>query len=131
MGDTDDRRRTIADALDGGRRPVLLNAWKGDGAIGGASTAERAFDRGALGTAAQLVGLGRRMLDLTVAYAIERKQFGVAIGTQQAVKHHLATAAMKLRFAAPVVYAAAWELSTGAPTARTARVMSAAACLST
>ena len=27
-----------------------------------------AFDRGALGTAAQLVGLGQRMLDLTVAY---------------------------------------------------------------
>ena len=51
------------------------------------------------------------------AYAIERKQFGVAIGSQQAVKHHLADATMKLRFAAPAVYAAAWELSTGAPTA--------------
>ena len=59
--------------------------------------AERAFDRGALGTAAQLVGVGRRLLDLTVAYAGERKQFGVPVGSQQAVKHHLADAAMRLR----------------------------------
>jgi alkylation response protein AidB-like acyl-CoA dehydrogenase len=40
-----------------------------------------AFDRAALGTAAQLVGLSRRMLDLTVAYVIERRQFGVPIGS--------------------------------------------------
>ncbi len=117
VGDTDDHRRTLADALDAGRHLVALGAWKADGALGDAPTAERAFDRGALGTAAQLVGLGRRMLDLTVAYAGERTQFGVPIGSQQAVKHHLADAAMALRFAAPAVYAAAWELSTGAPTA--------------
>jgi alkylation response protein AidB-like acyl-CoA dehydrogenase len=117
VGDTEAQRRTLADAVDGGRRVVQLGAWKADGGLGDAAIAARSFDRGALGTAAQLVGLGRRMLDLTVAYATERKQFGVAIGTQQAVKHHLADAAMKLRFAAPVVYAAAWELSTGAPTA--------------
>ncbi|WP_426571898.1 acyl-CoA dehydrogenase family protein [Aquihabitans sp. McL0605] len=117
VGDTDEHRRTLADAVDGGRRVVQLGMWKADGGLGDEGAAARAFDRGALATAAQLVGLGRRMLDLTVAYAIERKQFGVAIGTQQAVKHHLADAAMKLRFAAPAVYAAAWELSTGAPTA--------------
>ena len=117
VGDTPEQRRTLADAVDAGRRVVKLGAWQADQGFAMGTIAERAFDRGALGTAAQLVGLGRRMLDLTVAYAIERKQFGVAIGTQQAVKHHLADAAMKLRFAAPVVYAAAWELSTGAPTA--------------
>lgn len=117
VGDTDERRRTLADVIDPGRRVVQLGAWKADGGLASGEVAERAFDRGALGTAAQLVGLGRRMLDLTVAYATERKQFGVAIGTQQAVKHHLADAAMKLRFAAPAVYAAAWELTTGAPTA--------------
>ena len=36
------------------------------------------------------------MLDLTVAYVAERKQFGVPIGSFQAVKHHLADAALKL-----------------------------------
>ncbi|MCB1038752.1 MAG: acyl-CoA/acyl-ACP dehydrogenase [Acidimicrobiales bacterium] len=117
VGDTADQRRTLADAVDAGRRVVRLGAWRSDAGFALGTIAERAFDRGALGTAAQLVGLSRRMLDLTVAYASERKQFGVAIGSQQAVKHHLADAAMAVRFAAPVVYAAAWELATGQPTA--------------
>jgi alkylation response protein AidB-like acyl-CoA dehydrogenase len=117
VGDREDRRRTLADSLDAGRHVVQLGAWQGDRVLAEGPEAEAAFDRGALGTAAQLVGLGRRLLDLTVAYASERKQFGVPIGSQQAVKHHLADAAMKLRFAAPTVHAAAWALATGAPTA--------------
>ena len=117
VGDKPDSRRTLADTLDSGRHIVQLGAWASDAGFGDAADAERAFDRGALGAAAQLVGLGRRMLDLTVRYATERKQFGVAIGSQQAVKHHLADAAMKLRFAAPAVYAAAWSLATGSETA--------------
>lgn len=128
VGDTAEQRRTLADTVDGGRRVVQLGAWRAEGVLGDAVAAERAFDRGALATAAQLVGLGRRMVDVTVAYAAERKQFGVPIGSQQAVKHHLADAAMGLRFAAPVVYAAAWELATGAPTAsRTASTAKALA----
>lgn len=117
VGDAAERRRTLADAMDAGRHVVRLGAWRAGGGFGASADAQAAFDRGALGTAAQLVGLGRRMLDLTVAYVAERKQFGVAIGSQQAVKHHLADAAMKLRFAAPAVYAAAWALSTGDPNA--------------
>jgi len=52
------------------------------------------FDRAALGAAAMLVGLSRTMLDMTIAYAIERQQFGVPIGSFQAVKHHLADATL-------------------------------------
>lgn len=114
-------------SVDGGRRLGWVGQWQAVGRLGDESDAESAFDRGALGTAAQLVGLGRRMLDLTVAYAIERKQFGVAIGSQQAVKHHLANAAMKLRFAAPAVHAAAWSIATG--TATTSRDVSMAKAL--
>jgi alkylation response protein AidB-like acyl-CoA dehydrogenase len=77
----------------------------------------RAVDRGALGTAAQLVGLGRQMLDLTVGYVKERRQFGVPIGSFQAVKHHLADALLGLEFAVPVVHAAAYALATGDPDA--------------
>lgn len=117
VGDKPDSRRTLADTLDSGRHVVQLGAWESDAGFGDAADAELAFNRGALAAAAQLVGLGRHMLDLTVAYATERKQFGVPIGSQQAVKHHLADAAMKLRFAAPAVYAAAWSLATGADTA--------------
>jgi alkylation response protein AidB-like acyl-CoA dehydrogenase len=43
-------------------------------------------------TSADLVGLMRGVLDLTVAYAQERRQYGVAIGTFQAVQHLLAEA---------------------------------------
>ena len=70
-------------------------------ALGTAADAALAFDRGALGTAAQLVGLARRMIDLTVGYVGERKQFGVPIGSFQAVKHHLADAALRLRVRRP------------------------------
>lgn len=110
-------RRDLADVVDAGRRSVRLGAWRATAALGPADAAAAAFDRGVLGTAAQLVGLGRRMVDLTVAYVQERRQFGVPIGSFQAVKHHLADAALGLEFAAPAVGAAAWSLATGAPTA--------------
>jgi alkylation response protein AidB-like acyl-CoA dehydrogenase len=100
-----------------------------DRARGGATVAWTASDatridgdvalarqRGALGTAAQLVGLGRRMVDLTVAYVKDREQFGVPIGSFQAVKHHLADAAKELAFARPAVHRSAWSLATGAST---------------
>jgi alkylation response protein AidB-like acyl-CoA dehydrogenase len=109
--------RALADVVDAGRRTVLLEAWRAGEPVGTAADAALAFDRGALGTAAQLVGLARRMVDLTVGYVGERRQFGVPIGSFQAVKHHLADAALRLEFAAPAVHAAAWSLATGAPTA--------------
>jgi alkylation response protein AidB-like acyl-CoA dehydrogenase len=69
-----------------------------------------AFDRGVVGTAAQQCGLAQRMLDMTAAYATERRQFGVPIGSFQAVKHHLANARIALEFARPLVYRAAATL---------------------
>jgi alkylation response protein AidB-like acyl-CoA dehydrogenase len=69
-----------------------------------------ASEEGALATAALLVGLGRAMVSITVDYVKDRKQFGVPIGSFQAVKHHLADAAMHVEFAAPAVWAAAWEM---------------------
>ena len=79
------------------------------------ATVELAFDRGALGTAAVLVGLGQAMLDLTVGYVTERQQFGVPIGSFQAVKHHLADAALALEFARPAVWWAAWSVAHDEP----------------
>jgi alkylation response protein AidB-like acyl-CoA dehydrogenase len=46
----------------------------------------------------------------------ERQQFGVAVGSFQAVKHHLADAALALEFARPAVHRAAWSVATSAPT---------------
>lgn len=75
-----------------------------------------AFDGGALGTAAVLVGLGQAMLDMTVSYVRERHQFGVPIGSFQAVKHHLADAALALEFVRPAVWRAAWSVAHDEPT---------------
>jgi alkylation response protein AidB-like acyl-CoA dehydrogenase len=74
------------------------------------------FDRGVVGTAAVLVGLGQAMLDLTVGYVKERQQFGQPVGSFQAVKHHLADAALALELARPAVWRAAWSVANGAPT---------------
>jgi alkylation response protein AidB-like acyl-CoA dehydrogenase len=78
-----------------------------------------AQDRGALFAAAQLIGLAQRAIDLSVAYTSERQQFGKPIGSFQAVKHHLATAQVKVEFARPVVLAAAALLAEGSPLAPT------------
>jgi len=74
-------------------------------------------DRAVLGTAAFLCGLARRQTDLTVAYLKERKQFGVAIGTFQGLKHPLATAVVDAEFAWPAVLRAAHSLATDDPAA--------------
>lgn len=75
-------------------------------------------ERGAVFAAAQMIGLGQRCIDMAVAYAKERTQFGKAIGSTQAVKHMLATAQVKIEFARPVVHAAAAELPLGTLAAR-------------
>jgi len=74
-----------------------------------ATNATNATDAGALASAAVLVGLGRALVQMTVDYVKDRKQFGVPVGSFQAVKHHLADATMHVEFAAPAVWAAAWE----------------------
>ena len=71
---------------------------------------QRAARRATLGTAAFLVGLSRRMLDLTVAYVSDRQQFGVPVGSFQAVKHPLADALVGVEFAWPAVLRAAQSL---------------------
>ncbi|MDJ1138118.1 acyl-CoA dehydrogenase family protein [Streptomyces iconiensis] len=58
-------------------------------------------------TAAQALGAGRALLDGSVEYAGRRTQFGRQIGSFQAVKHQLATVAIALEFAEPLLHGAA------------------------
>jgi alkylation response protein AidB-like acyl-CoA dehydrogenase len=69
--------------------------------------------RAAMGTGAVLVGVADRLLSMAAQYAKERSQFGKPIGSFQAVKHHLADALVRVEFARPMVYRAAWSLSVG------------------
>jgi alkylation response protein AidB-like acyl-CoA dehydrogenase len=84
----------------------------------------RAYEFGALATAAQLVGAGQAMLDQSVEYAKQRHQFGRAIGSYQAIKHKLADVLIAVELARPLVYGAALSLADGSPD--TARDVSAA-----
>jgi alkylation response protein AidB-like acyl-CoA dehydrogenase len=75
------------------------------------------FDRAVLGQSAQLLGVAGHLVDVTVAYATARHQFGAPIGSFQAVKHHLANAWLRLDYARPAVYRAAWSLASADPDA--------------
>ncbi len=72
-------------------------------------------NRGALGTAAQLLGLAKRMVDLAVDYSFERKQFGKPVGSFQAVKHLMANVAVHIEFAKGPLYRAAYAVSEDQP----------------
>jgi alkylation response protein AidB-like acyl-CoA dehydrogenase len=86
---------------DGARARALLDA---------------ALDRGALACAAQALGAAQRMVELAVKHASEREQFGVPIGSFQAVKHMLADVAVKLEYARTAVARAAHSVARGART---------------
>ncbi|OBJ70580.1 acyl-CoA dehydrogenase family protein [Mycobacterium sp. 1274756.6] len=108
------------DSVDPGRRlfdtTAGTPAWDADVA--------RAYEFGALATAAHLVGAGQAMLDASVDYAKQRTQFGRVIGSYQAIKHKLADIHIALELARPLLYGAA--LSLAEDSADTARDVSAA-----
>ncbi len=116
--DRDGADLTPVATVDGARRgaSVAHTGTTGEPLTEDPAVIELALDRGTLGTAAVLVGLGQAMVDLTVGYVTERKQFGVPIGSFQAVKHHLANAALALEFARPAVAKAAWSIAQDEPT---------------
>jgi alkylation response protein AidB-like acyl-CoA dehydrogenase len=91
---------------------------------GHAADVGRAYEFGVLATAAQLVGAGQALLDMSVEYAKQRSQFGNVIGSYQAIKHKLADVHIALELARPLVYGAA--LSVADHSRETARDVSAA-----
>jgi len=103
-------------SIDAGRRlvrPDLPHAGGERLAAGeaGRALSARIANRAALYTAAQCLGLAERLIQLAVAYAVARSQFGKPIGAYQAIKHHLASAQVRLEFARPVVHAAVARLT--------------------
>jgi alkylation response protein AidB-like acyl-CoA dehydrogenase len=96
--------RTAPVHFDGCRVPAanLL------GEIGqGFKIALATLDHSRLGIAAQAVGIHRRALELAIAYARERTQFGVPIAEHQAVRFKLATMATELEAARTLTWYAA------------------------
>ena len=71
--------------------------------------------RGAVLTAADLVGVAREALTRTVDYDRERKQFGVPVGSFQAIKHTMADLHVAVTMAEHAVLFAAHAVDTDDP----------------
>jgi alkylation response protein AidB-like acyl-CoA dehydrogenase len=67
-----------------------------------------ALDRALVAVSAELVGACQRALDMTVEYVKERKQFGVPVGTFQAVHHTAAQMLIDTEGGRSATYHAAW-----------------------
>jgi alkylation response protein AidB-like acyl-CoA dehydrogenase len=79
--------------------------------LGGLDALELLVDVAAVAYAAELLGIGAASLELAVAYAKDREQFGRPIGSFQAVKHRCADMLVDVEGMRSAVYYAAWCLA--------------------
>ncbi len=77
----------------------------------------RLLRAGRTGAAAELLGVGGGAMDMTVNYLKERKQFGVAIGSFQALQHRAAHLYSEMEVARAAVLKAQQLLDAGNPKA--------------
>jgi alkylation response protein AidB-like acyl-CoA dehydrogenase len=77
--------------------------------------------------AAEVVGVCQRALDMTVAYVSQRKQFGVPVGSFQAVSHRCAEMLLHTESARSTAYYAAWAADADPDRIEEAAALAAAA----
>jgi len=92
--------------------------------LGGHAVLEHAADIGIAALCAEAVGAMEQLLAITVDYLNTRKQFGVAIGSFQALRHRAADMKMQLELARSMSYYASLKLT--APVAERRRALSQA-----
>lgn len=73
----------------------------------------KTFDVSRPGVAAQALGIAQGALDLTLDYAIERKQFGKSIASFQGIQFMLADMATEIEAARALIYAVARMIDSG------------------
>ena len=76
---------------------------------------ERVLEKATIALCAEMVGGAQQVLEMSVAYAQERIQFGRPIGSFQAIQHHCANMATDVDGCRYITYQAAWKLSKGLP----------------
>jgi alkylation response protein AidB-like acyl-CoA dehydrogenase len=81
----------------------------------GWSAVQKIIQRAAVGKSREMVGNIQRVLEMTVDYAKERKQFDRPIGSFQVIQHYCADMATDVDSARFSTYQAAWMLSEGLP----------------
>jgi alkylation response protein AidB-like acyl-CoA dehydrogenase len=93
------------DLIDTTRRYFKVSADGGEEIPG---DADDAANRACVALAAELTGVAARAMDMAVAYAKEREQFGRAIGAYQAVSHRCAQMLYDVEESRSLTYYAAW-----------------------
>jgi alkylation response protein AidB-like acyl-CoA dehydrogenase len=106
-----DRTRTVG-WLDLAGRPALR--------LGGIEAADALLDKAATAMAAEMLGAADRVLEMTVAYAKDRVQFGRPIGGFQAIKHRCADMLVDVEGMRSATYYAGWAVGAGDPDASAA-----------
>ncbi|MBA2631352.1 MAG: acyl-CoA/acyl-ACP dehydrogenase, partial [Thermoleophilaceae bacterium] len=91
--------------IDATRRFARVRADGGDPLPGDTSAA---LDGIVTALAAELTGISQRAMEMAVEYARDRKQFGRAIGSYQAVAHRCAQMLLETEGARSASYYAAW-----------------------
>jgi alkylation response protein AidB-like acyl-CoA dehydrogenase len=106
--------------LDPGEAEVTsvasIDSTRSAGRVSGADDAGEALtgdvqagiDRALVAISSELVGVCDRALEMTVAYVKERKQFGVPVGSYQAVSHRCAQMLLETEMARSTAAFAAW-----------------------
>jgi alkylation response protein AidB-like acyl-CoA dehydrogenase len=81
--------------------------------VGGSGSAGNLLDRAATAVSAEMLGAADRVLEMTVAYAQDRVQFGRPIGGFQAVKHRCADMLVDVEGMRSATYYAGWAVGAG------------------
>ena len=103
--ETADAKVEPLDLIDATRRYSTVAADGGEALPG---EVEATIDRSLVALSAELVGIAQRAMEMAVAYAKEREQFGRAIGAYQAVSHQCARMLYDTEEARSLTYYAAW-----------------------
>jgi alkylation response protein AidB-like acyl-CoA dehydrogenase len=109
----DGSRRLAHVDLDGVR--VERDRVLGDGRSSSAAALRRAIEEATVATALEIVGTAQTIFDVTLEYAKQREQFGVPIGSFQAIKHKFADMIVSLERARATGYFAALTIAEDDP----------------
>ena len=116
-------RTTPVHAIDGTRRLAHVDLdgvrvgrdrlLEGEGST--ATSLQRAIEESTVAVALEMVGTAQTIFDVTLEYAKHREQFGVAIGSFQAIKHKFADMMISLERARSTCYFAALTIAEDDP----------------
>jgi len=79
---------------------------------------DKVLQKATVAKCAEMVGGAQQVLDMSVDYAKERKQFGRPIGSFQVIQHYCANMSVDVKSSRFLIYQAAWRVGEGLPCTR-------------